>query len=210
MKQLFLVLMIFVSFTVLGQTEHKYAIGDIYDVDGVKGIVIDVTDGGLHGLIMSLDDIKHKLCWCTNKPKGVDVVTEQITEMFTGADSKTDGEYNMRKIEEFIDEYDLTWEHFPAFKWCRDKGDGWYLPSYMELMRIRKAFHGADYEDDKSAQKAFNRILERNGGNKLEFYDLVSSTEWGHDTVYFLAPSWGVVGQIGGKGQCTVRAVRRF
>ena len=28
---------------------------------------------------------------------------------------------------------DPTLENFPAFKWCKDKGDGWYLPSRYEL-----------------------------------------------------------------------------
>ena len=28
---------------------------------------------------------------------------------------------------------DPTLENFPAFKWCKDKGDGWYLPARYEL-----------------------------------------------------------------------------
>ena len=34
---------------------------------------------------------------------------------------------------EIIINRDPTLENFPAFKWCMDKGDGWYLPSRYEL-----------------------------------------------------------------------------
>ena len=34
---------------------------------------------------------------------------------------------------EIIIKRDPTLEKFPAFKWCKDKGDGWYLPSRYEL-----------------------------------------------------------------------------
>ena len=33
--------------------DGKYEIGDIYDRDGVKGIVVHTTDDGRHGLIMN-------------------------------------------------------------------------------------------------------------------------------------------------------------
>ena len=42
--------------------EQRYAVGDIYDKDGVKGIVVVLYNGGLHGLVMSLDETC--LAWC--------------------------------------------------------------------------------------------------------------------------------------------------
>ena len=44
------------------ENETIYGIGDIYDKNGIKGVVIMLTDGGRHGLIMSLDEAC--LPWC--------------------------------------------------------------------------------------------------------------------------------------------------
>ncbi len=38
--------------------EREYNVGDLYDVDGRKGIVFKVSDDGLHGLIISLDEVR--------------------------------------------------------------------------------------------------------------------------------------------------------
>ena len=39
---------------------------------------------------------------------------------------------------------DPTLEKFPAFKWCMDKGNGWYLPSRYELHVLQELWlkHG--------------------------------------------------------------------
>ena len=49
-----------------------------------------------------------------------------------GADSETDGAVNMAKVKAIS-----GWEaKYPAFKWCADVGEGWYLPSKKELRTI--------------------------------------------------------------------------
>ena len=68
--------------------------------------------------------------------------------------------------------------HFPAFRWCRNKGEGWYLPAINELITINKAIHGGKLEKNKEARKRFNKILENNGGKKIGRYNVYfSSTE---------------------------------
>ena len=39
---------------------------------------------------------------------------------------------------DIVKEYDSTLENFPAFKWCEDKGEGWYLPSRYELHTLQE------------------------------------------------------------------------
>ena len=49
-----------------------------------------------------------------------------------GATDKDNGKVNMDKIKAISD-----WQNkYPAFKWCADLGDGWYLPSINELKAI--------------------------------------------------------------------------
>ena len=46
-------------------THAQYKIGDYYEKEGIKGIVVKVDTSGEHGLIMSLDRFKGE--WCTDK-----------------------------------------------------------------------------------------------------------------------------------------------
>ena len=71
-----------------------------------------------------------------------------------GADSETDGAYNMAKVKAIY-----GWQSkYPAFKWCADLGEGWYLPSIEELkvFTLNTAIHDA-----------VNRTLIARGGTKL-------------------------------------------
>ena len=145
-----------------------YAIGDIYDNNGVKGIVVMLTDGGRHGLIMSLDEAC--LAWSTLPRK---------QQKKTGAENQFNGEANMLTIEKYIAENNLSWEVFPAFKWCRDKGEGWYLPSINEIWSAGTIYLGGSRSaENRRFRKNFNTNIENVGGtplNNLMFY--YSSTE---------------------------------
>ena len=103
-------------------SQKKYKVGDHYS-DGVKeGIVFEVTDDGNHGKIVSLRR-SDKLNWAS--------VPEEYDRLI-GADSETDGQYNMDVVKSIP-----GWESkYPVFKWCADLGEGWYLPSKHELYVI--------------------------------------------------------------------------
>ena len=99
--------------------EHVWKVGDYYNVDGKKGIVFWVDDTGRHGKIVSLD--QKKLQWCTSK---------ECLKRLTGiAVDKQDGMKNLQSIMKICD-----WRNkYPAFAWCAEYGDGWYLPAIEEL-----------------------------------------------------------------------------
>lgn len=102
--------------------EHVWKVGDYYNVDGKKGIVFWVDDTGRHGKIVSLD--QKKLQWCTSK---------ECLKRLTGiAVDKQDGMKNLQSIMKIYD-----WRNkYPAFAWCAEYGDGWYLPAIEELMLL--------------------------------------------------------------------------
>lgn len=91
-----------------------WAVGDFYDVDGVKGVVVEIGNGGLNGKIVSMDEAV-KL-WATG---GWNI----------GCTSETDGKGNTQKVKD----YNADLSQFPAFKWCVDHGAGWYLPAVDEV-----------------------------------------------------------------------------
>ena len=137
--------------------QQIYKIGDIYRKSGVVGIVVMLTDEGRHGVIMSLDEAC--LVWTTRSRKEIEKV---------GASSITDGEENMRAIAKYIAESGAAWSEFPAFEWCRAKGEGWYLPSVNEVWAAGTMYMGGSRVAPKlPLRRAFNDTIEALGGKAV-------------------------------------------
>ena len=122
-----------------------YQVGDYYN-DGIKeGVVFEVTADGKHGKIVSMTQSTNELQWLSDKAE---------EKRLIGADSMTDGAYNMAKVKAVA-----NWQSkYPAFKWCADLGVGWYLPSIEELKKFTL---------DNAVHDAVNRTLASKGGVKL-------------------------------------------
>ena len=91
-----------------------YSIGDIVTINGVKGIVFQTSP------TVKIVSTKESILKWSKVSQGV------------GATDKDNGKVNMDKIKAISD-----WQNkYPAFKWCADLGDGWYLPSINELKAI--------------------------------------------------------------------------
>jgi len=151
--------------------EQVYAIGDIYSENGVTGIVVLLSDGGRHGTIMSIDEAC--LAWSNEKGKEMGA---------TGATSGTDGRFNMLAVGRYIAEKGLSWDMFPAFQWCRAKGEGWYLPSLNEIWSAGTMYLGGSrIVANRRLRKAFNESLESVGGkplhNMMYYYSSTESSD---------------------------------
>ena len=97
--------------------EKTYKVGDLYDENGKKGVVFEISADGKHGKIVSLIEGSEK--WSKDDSK-------------VGCYNWQDGYANMHKIQEIP-----QWqEKFPAFAWCANLGEGWYLPAIKELETI--------------------------------------------------------------------------
>lgn len=114
----------------------NYAIGDLYDKDGVQGVVFRVPTAEKPGLIISLTESQQ--AW-SNENVWVNCGFAK-------------GEFNCEMI--YMQE---NWEEkYPAAKWCYDLGDGWFLPSDSEFAEFWLAFNGALNGDNKDKQEIFN------------------------------------------------------
>lgn len=186
-----------------GYAPVRYDVGDLYDVDGIQGVVCLVNNDGTHGLILSLDEIY--LHW-SEFTKG-DLRT-------VGADDMADGRVNMERVAAYIAANNASWEDFPAFKWCRDKGDGWYLPAVNEMLAIGNNFNGGTrMKFDRQARNRFNAALKDHDGKRMDrLVDYFSSTEKDEKSAYTshmdLTPPF--VNEIPKYNKFLVRAVRRF
>ena len=101
-----------------------YKVGDYYADDTTKGFVFQVSEDGLSGKIISLKQAD--LPWYQGPQK------EKPRKM--GLENEKFGLLNLVKLR-----HNEGWhEHFPAFAWCADLGNGWYLPATGELEEIAK------------------------------------------------------------------------
>ena len=104
-------------------TSAPYAVGDYYNDGKKEGVVFEVWDNGKSGKIVSMTQSASTMQWSSD---------EAEQKRFVGADSQTDGAANMAIIKAIS-----GWESkYPAFKWCADLGEGWYLPAKEELLTI--------------------------------------------------------------------------
>ena len=137
--------------------KSTYNVGDYYD-DGTKqGVVFYVDSSGKHGKIVSLNQGAEQ--WCTKE--------QHKKKIVVGASSESDGKVNTDKVMSRSDSAE-----YPAFVWCRAKGQDWYLPAVDELKLLLR---------DRSVHDAVNRTLDEHGGQKLfelgEWAAYWSSTE---------------------------------
>lgn len=127
MKRFFhiLVLLFAVSFSpALAQNKTSYKVGDYYDDGQKRGFVFYVDETGRSGKIISLQQTE--LPWFQgakrDKPQKMGLENERF------------GLLNFVKLR-----HNEGWrEKFPAFAWCADLGEGWYLPSVGEWQEIVK------------------------------------------------------------------------
>ena len=161
--------------TTKGITSAPYKVGDYYN-DGVKeGVVFEVSADGKHGKIVSMTQSANILKWASD--------TEEQKRLI-GANSNTDGAVNMAKVKVISD-----WKSkYPAFKWCADLGDGWYLPAMEELRK---------FTSNNTIHDAVNSTLAAKGAKKLfcnrgdiEMY--WSSTESGFPYAWIVSMNGGV------------------
>ena len=98
-----------------------YRVGDIYEESGKRGVVFEVDATGRHGKIISVT-CSPSLMWASG--------AEQTK--FIGATDQYDGQKNMDIVKQIS-----GWQSkYPAFYWCANLGDGWYLPAKEEWTKI--------------------------------------------------------------------------
>ncbi len=160
-----------------------YQVGDYYDDGKRQGVVFAVSDDGRHGKIISLDEVEDQ--WCTDK--------QYIMRIVVGASSDSDGKSNTDKVMARADS-----EEYPAFRWCRAKGDEWYLPSLEELKLLRQVRYKV------------NKTLRDKSMKELSACYYRSSTEKDSKFAWGVRMNLGNPSYYGKRSNDYVRAVSAF
>lgn len=144
-----------IAITQAKDEERTYALGDLYDKGGVKGIVIflegtppgkyEPVREGTHGLIVSLD--RYRGDWDANN------VSSSVA-----CSNREDGMVNTNEVKG-----QSNWKaNFPAVAWCdalnKDGVTGWYMPAINELAVLYTCY------DEYVGREAFDAALIAAGG----------------------------------------------
>ena len=141
------------------ESQPAYKVGDLYDVDGVKGLIFRVNEDGQSGLIVSLTESQTKLAWSTEL-------------VVTNATSRKNGAENCEKIMAIAD-----WSSkYPAFVWCKSLGDGWYIPSVNELRELLII----------GSSNTFTQAIVKNKATRFSGGKYLSSTEMDQFWMYYV------------------------
>ena len=171
--------------------EKTWKVGDYYNVDGKEGVVFWVDETGKHGKIVSMDQTK--LPWCTD-----DEYHKGVTGIATDHSNGMNNLRSIMKIDEWRNKY-------PAFAWCADHGDGWYLPAIEELKELLL--------NDEVHSKV-NGTLEQKRGSVMysmgDFEWYWSSTEYDERCAWVVYMSVGSTGSLYRYPFNYVRAVSAF
>ena len=149
----------------------KYEIGSIYEVNGTKGVIYAIkTDskGITWCYLFSLDE--EELQWST-KYEWCNCITDK-------------GAWNTYDPFNY---YGMDINNYPAFKWCMDHGDDWFLPSSKELMWMWEAITEGARDFDAPAVAKWNKIITDNGGEPFVETYYWSSNETSDDLIEVIA-----------------------
>lgn len=155
-----------------------YEIGQVYDINGTKGVCYALkTDkqNNMWAYFFSMDEEylqwSTENVWCNcNSDKGA----WNTYDPFDSRYSKADG--GVRDIN-----------NYPAFKWCMEHGDDWFMPSSTELQWLWDAVSGGTHTFDCETMAAYNKLLTDNGGEPFQETYYWSSNETSEDMIELIA-----------------------
>ena len=88
--------------------------------------------------------------------------------------------------------------NYPAFKWCMEHGEDWFLPSSKELNMMWDVLSGGTHLFDSESMTTFNNLIQSKGGEPFskDYYwssnetceDMVELVAFMHDSVVCLEP----------------------
>lgn len=149
----------------------KYEIGAIHEVDGVKGVIFAIKSdnkGDTYCYLFSMDEedlqwsTKYEFCNCMSQR----------------------GDYN---TNDPFDYFGMNIEDYPAFKWCKAHGEGWFLPSSTEMHWMWDMLTNGERDFKAPSVAEYNAFIVENGGEPFCETYYWSSNETSEDMVEVIA-----------------------
>lgn len=127
------------------------SVGDIIDINGIKGIVYETDGTGEHGKAMTIKCLRGVGdSWCSDK---------KLAKNMPEISDREDGLVNTNAVIEYA-KANKALDKFPIFKWCMDLGEGWYVPSLKELEAFVNFWLGNEQEFDWDSEEDFESEID--------------------------------------------------
>lgn len=153
------------------EEEVSYKPCTLYDEDGVKGVIYAVTTdnkGDTYVYLMSMDE--EDLQWSTEY--------EWCNCLSNRGDYNSSDPFNL---------YGMDINNYPAFKWCKEHGEGWFLPSSAEMNMMWEAITDGELDFKAAKVAEYNKLLTDNGGEPFCETYYWSSNESSEDMIEVIA-----------------------
>lgn len=153
------------------EEEVSYKPCTLYDEDGVKGVIYAVTTdnkGNTYVYLMSMDE--EDLQWSTKY--------EWCNCSFTTG---------LHNTNDPFDYWGMDINNYPAFKWCKEHGEGWFLPSSTEMNMMWEAITDGELDFNAAKVAEYNKLLTDNGGEPFCETFYWSSNETSEDMIEVIA-----------------------
>lgn len=160
---------------------EKYEVGTIIEVNGVKGMIFAIKGFPVYNedytevirtdqycYIVSLDE--EDLQWSTEY--------EWCNCMSQRGDYNSSDPFNYWGMD--INDY-------PAFKWCKEHGEGWFLPSSTEMNWLWEMLTEGARDFTAPSVAKYNALIVENGGEPFVETYYWSSNETSEDLIEVLA-----------------------
>ena len=157
-----------------------YEVGDVIECAGSKGVVYafkefpkydesyeNIVGYDTYCYVFSLDE--EDLQWSTEY-------------VYCNCGSQR-GDWNTQDMLRF----GTSPDKYPAAQWCVAHGEGWFMPSYMELNLMWDAITEGTHEFDSPGVAKFNKIITDNGGEPFVSTYYWSSNETSEDLIELVA-----------------------
>ena len=149
----------------------KYEIGAIHEVNGVKGVIFAIKSdnkGDTYCYMFSMDE--EDLQWST-KYEWCNCMSQR-------------GDYNSSDPFNY---WGMNIDDYPAFKWCKEHGEGWFLPSSTEMHWMWDMLTNGERDFNAPSVAKYNSFIEENGGEPFCETYYWSSNETSEDMVEVIA-----------------------
>ena len=182
------------------QPAKEYKVGDYYEENGNKGIVF------------AIETDVYETTWCY--VFSLDEADLQWSKINVDCGYNHGGTGQWMTEDLFNPKYgNQNIDDYPAFKWCIEHGEGWFMPSTKELQWIWTLISGGTHKFDSDSVKAYNKLLVEKGGMPFNETYYMSSNENSTDmmeVVAFMEDSIVCLEPYKTSTNFTVRAAYRF
>ena len=152
---------------------EQYQVGAVCEVNGSKGVIYAIKNNKAY--VVSLDE--EQLQWSTENVFCNCISSNGSYNTYDPFDPKySKAEGGVRDIN-----------NYPAFKWCMEHGENWFLPSSKELQWLWDAASAGKHDYNCEEMTAFNKIITDNGGVAIQEDYYWSSNEEDYDQVVLIA-----------------------